>query len=111
MQAPSKTQQLINYLVTLSKNGSLSQKLQRRLIESHDAREEARNISKNMALVSFHLPNQLQEKKLEVIPLMDFSTFISNVGGLIGMWLGLSAVSLVECLERKLGQLCNQSRN
>ena len=36
------------------------------------------------------------------IPFMNFSTFISNVGGILGMCLGLSVISLFEIFEKLL---------
>ena len=37
---------------------------------------------------------------VNVVPLMNMNTFISNFGGLLGMCLGLSAISLFEFLEK-----------
>jgi len=41
------------------------------------------------------LPNQL----IESIPEITFISFVSNFGGLLGMWLGMSCVGVLEIIE------------
>ena len=39
---------------------------------------------------------------------MSGQTFISNIGGLLGMWLGLSALSIVDLVEKGLAFYLNK---
>ena len=84
---------------------SLAAKLLHEMQSSNDSLAVAERIVPNVAELSFYLREEQQMLKYEVLPLMTFSTFLSNVGGLVGMWLGLSAISLLELLERKLSEL------
>ena len=63
------------------------------------------NVLKNIATVAFHHERNQPEVFFETIPLMSLSTFLSNIGGLMGMWLGLSVISVAQFLEGKLQQL------
>ena len=67
---------------------------------SHDG-EEVPKITASMSHVFIRLKNE-PVKVVEIIPLVTFSTFISNVGGILGMCLGLSAVSVYEILQKLL---------
>ena len=39
----------------------------------------------------------------EIVPRVNIETFVSNLGGLLGMWLGLSVVSIVKYFEETYG--------
>ena len=39
---------------------------------------------------------------MEIVPFMTVATLVSNIGGLMGLWLGVSAISLMEVLEKFL---------
>ena len=41
-------------------------------------------------------------KVIETMPMTTFHTFVSNIGGLMGMCLGLSAISLVKLVKKML---------
>ena len=70
---------------------------------------EKETILKNIARLNIYFPDNEQWKVSETIPKMTFSTFVSNVGGLVGMWLGISAVTVIEWMGR-LFKVCVNSR-
>ena len=57
-------------------------------------------ISKNFAELKFHMKTGERVTKMETVPLMSFGTLISNLGGLVGMWLGLSVVACFEFVKK-----------
>ena len=59
----------------------------------------ADEVSKHYAQMTFYMERS-QEKVIETMAKTTFETFISNIGGLMGMCLGLSAVSLAELLQK-----------
>ena len=91
-------------------NATLVHNLFRRIVQHPKPLEEAQRISENFAQVTFFLRNNQQETKFEVIPFLTFPTFVSNVGGLVGMWLGISAISLMQFLEKKLTSFCSTNK-
>ena len=98
-----KMRLLLTLLVTQNyTNSTLVHNLFRRMAHHPKPLEEAKRISENIGQVTFFLRNNQQETKFEVIPFLTFPTFVSNVGGLVGMWLGISAISLMQFLEKKL---------
>ena len=62
--------------------------------------ESGENTSEYIGHVSIRLRSFEPEKKVEIIRFMTFSTAMSNIGGLIGAWLGLSAISVVHLIEQ-----------
>lgn len=62
--------------------------------------QEADELKDGLAHVTFYLQSNAQEVVVEVVPFMTFATFVSNVGGLMGLWLGLSAISIIEFLQK-----------
>ena len=58
--------------------------------------ESIRKFTQNVAELNVYMLAGKQIKRMETILLMSGSTFVSNIGGLVGMWLGLSAVSVLE---------------
>ena len=66
--------------------------------------EDMERMLPNFAHVTFYLRNEQQQLMLRVMPFMTLPTFLSNVGGLMGMWLGLSAISIFEFVEALLGK-------
>ena len=61
--------------------------------------EFVRKFTQNVAELMVYMQPGQQIKRMETILLMSGSTFVSNIGGLVGMWLGLSAVSVLELME------------
>ena len=90
----------LQILAWVSSNESLANKLLAKIENSSNHEHMVQNISANMAEVKFYMQLGQRVKKLETILLMSKSTLISNIGGLIGMWLGLSAMSILEFLKK-----------
>ena len=76
-----------------------------RIGSSTNPLEEADKVNQGIAHVTFYLENNQQEVVVEVLPFMTFSTLISNIGGLMGLWLGLSAISVMQVLEKCISKL------
>ena len=79
-------------------------------IESEEI--SAAEVAQNVAQINVYLKEENLVKKIKISPLLTFPTFLSNIGGLIGMWLGLSVISLLKLIEetftwvqRKFNQL------
>ena len=61
---------------------------------------EVEEIMKNIAELNFYFSLKEKWVEMETIAKMSFSTFFSNLGGLVGMWLGISAVTIAEMCEK-----------
>ena len=106
---PEKIRHLLNLLKARKyTNSTLVQHLQQRIDGNPNQLEEAELISENLGQVTFYLRNNQQETKFEVIPFLTFPTFVSNVGGLVGMWLGVSVISITQLLEEKIVSFCTR---
>ena len=106
IKSPLKFRSILEEIVNFpGHETSLAAKLLHEIQSSNGSLAVAERMVPNVAELAFYLQVEQQMLKYEVIPLMTFSTFLSNVGGLVGMWLGLSAISLLELLERKLWQV------
>ena len=71
---------------------------------------EEKQVSQNVAQLSvFLLDNQLITN-LEIVEMVSFPTFIGNLGGLLGMWLGVSVVSVMQFLESWLRKMLHKIR-
>ena len=81
------------------KTSRLASELLNQMEASNDSLQAAKQILENAAQLIFYFRNEQQMIRFEVIQLMTFSTFLSNVGGLMGMWLGLSVISVLKFLE------------
>ena len=92
---------LLDHAVTHGQKSDLTLKLQHKINSSNDSLGVAEKMLPNMGHLTVYFRNEQQMLVYEVIPYMTFPTFLSNVGGLMGMWLGLSAMSMLEFLEIK----------
>ena len=96
----------LKFLRSFYNQSSLVDKLISQIENSADPIETAYRISRNIANLNIYLEIGQKVKKVETILLMSEGTFISNIGGLMGMWLGLSAVSILEFLEKLAVHFC-----
>ena len=96
----------LKFLSAFYNQSSLADKLISQIESSADPIEAAYRISRNFADLNVYLEIGQKVKKVETILLMSEGTFISNIGGLMGMWLGLSAVSILEFLEKLALHFC-----
>ena len=55
---------------------------------------------KNIAELNFYFSLKEKWVEMETLAKMSFSTFLSNLEGLVGMWLGISAVTVAEMCEK-----------
>ena len=78
----------------------ISKLIAQRMMLSGDLLAEADRLRESIAYVTFYLKNNQQEVVVQIVPFMTFATFVSNVGGLMGLWLGLSAISIMQFLEK-----------
>ena len=96
-------------LVAINSTGnSFVNDLLRRIDEAQDPNEMVKQISRNVAQLTFYLKSGEPIKHVKIIPMMTLSTFLGNVGGLVGMWLGVSAISLMELLENAIFKIVSQ---
>ena len=61
---------------------------------------EKKQVVQNIAQLFFYFPEKQQWKEIEIIPQISFATFLSNISGLLGMWLGISAMSVLDWMEK-----------
>ena len=82
----------------------------RKQLESNST-HEVDTVLESFARVSI-FAQKWQVKVETVVPLVNFETFLSNIGGLMGMWLGLSVISIIDLLEKSLlGFLATQGKH
>ena len=95
-----------DYLVKELKNvldSGTEDELAKRLLEKLESGEiSAKEMAKNVAQLNVYLKEENLVKKIKISPLLTFPTFLSNIGGLVGMWLGLSVISLLHTAEKML---------
>ena len=100
--AAKLTKMLVSSVRSFANNSYLMQKFLKSLDSAENPQEKVEEILPNIAHLTFYFHNNQQQLLFEVIPFMTFPTFLSNVGGLMGMWLGLSAISVLEFLDQKI---------
>ncbi|XP_033101245.1 acid-sensing ion channel 1C-like [Anneissia japonica] len=72
--------------------------LQRSAVEEDDDEETKYYIKTNFAKVNIYYEN-LQYDYIEQVPTYTFLSLVSNVGGHLGLWIGMSALTILEFLE------------
>ena len=88
-----------------SNQSILAGKLLEEMRERNYSSGATKDVADNLAELSVYFEPIQEMKKTETILLMSGSTFVSNIGGLVGMLLGLSAVSVLEFLEKLMLKL------
>ena len=83
----------------------LARQLLAQIAQSNNQSSEVEAISKNIAQCSIYLMANEPIENIEILEMVTFPTFICNIGGLLGMWLGLSVISAVEMLQNWLQKL------
>ena len=83
--------------------------LMHKINSSPNPLEVSRQYLPNIAHVTFFFRNEQQQLVLEIKPFMTFAQFLSNVGGLMELWLGLSVISAIELVEVKVSTLCKRT--
>ena len=71
------------------------------LEQINDSYFREKGISGNLAQLSVYLDGG-PVANLQIVEMVPFATFISNLGGLLGMWLGLSVISIMQLVESLL---------
>ena len=92
---------------------SAARKLIEKLSNNSTSLLEKNKTVRNIAHLLFYFPEKKQWKELETIPQIPLPEFLSNIGGLVGMWLGISALTVAEWLEKliKLFAKCWKEKN
>ena len=83
----------------------LSNYLEQELRNSNSSSETADLLSENYSRLRIQLKKNALLKEVETIPLITTSSFMGTFGGLVGVWLGFSALSLLQYLENFLVNL------
>ena len=90
---------LREYLSRLDKSLG-EKKSQRKLLQINESNsEEWDKVAPHVSKVFIRLKTE-PVKIVKVVPLVNFTTFMSNFGGILGMCLGLSAISVFELMEK-----------
>ena len=97
-------------IINLNKENSLAAELLDE-INMDDNNAAAEKMIANVAQLSFYFRQDQQMVTYEVRPLMTFSTFLSNVGGLLEMWLGVSVISILKLFEQTVNNLLRSKKN
>ena len=105
-----KNDVLLYFLKDLAGNEYASSPLARRLLDEIDQSEnrveKVEAISRQVAQCSVYVKANEPITNIDVIEMVSFSTFLSNIGGLLGMWLGLSVMSLFTLSQKCLEKCC-----
>ena len=72
-------------------------------IKYNDSAED--EISKNFAQLSLYILDDRLITNLEIVQMVSFPTLVGNLGGLLGMWLGLSVISMINFMEGLFNKL------
>ena len=86
-------------------SNTLAWRLLNQIEQSKNKSAEALEISQNIAQCSIYLMADQPITSIEIVEMVNFSTFLSKIGGLLGMWLGLSVISAVKMLQNWLQKL------
>ena len=84
-----------------SKAPNASEQVARLLHQINGSYTAERDVAENMAQLSFFLLES-PVTNLEIVEMVSFPTFIGNMGGVIGMWVGLSIISVIQLVEKIL---------
>ena len=94
----ASVQSLLSHMGKTSGNAKILE-ISKKFVNDANSIETA-SMLQNFAQLTFYFAEKEQWKSVETIPMMTFSTFLSNIGGLMGMWLGVSAITLMEWAEK-----------
>ena len=78
----------------------LAQRLLEQIAQSDDKVAAIVAISENIAQCNVYLMADQPITNINLIEMVTFSTLLSNIGGLLGMWLGLSAISVITSIQK-----------
>ena len=89
----------LNWLKEESEKNVLAGQLLDKISQSDDPQQTAQLIAQNVAYLTFYMDSHQPDTHINVIPIMTFPSFAGNMGGIIGVFIGISAISLLEYVE------------
>ena len=102
---------LLKFINYNSNDTALARRILNEILETnfdmdHPNHSKVETVSQYYSRYVFQLDYNHPVTVIEIIPLISTSTFVSNFGGLLGMWLGLSALSILEFIQSCFRMLC-----
>ena len=89
----------------LNYTNPLAEKLLNRINQSENRNSEIEAIANHIAQCSIFIKDNQPITNVDIFPMVTFATFLSNIGGLLGMWLGLSVIAILELLQKSARKL------
>ena len=102
---------LLKFIHHNSSDTALARRMLNEILEKnfdmdHSNHSKVETISQYYSRYVFQLDYNHPVTVIEIVSLVSTSTFVSNFGGLLGMWLGLSALSIFEFIQSCFRMLC-----